>query len=199
VWAATRSGDDGRTDQPSASADQNAGQGQGEDALGFGNGKQSEPPKKSKSSSAPAEAKEKSGEKQKKGSGQAGTTKPGSTPTTGGGGGSSPEPANKYTPQQVCNSGGHGGGYYVQRSLQVSGGTAYLLYNSSGYNCAVMMKTKNVGTRSTVSVWIQRQGGSQVSDSGSYAWYAGPVYVSAPGKCVRFGSGGVAAPYGNCG
>ena len=110
-----------------------------------------------------------------------------------------PEPRNTYTPQQVCNSGGHGGGYYVQRSMTVAGGRAYQLYNSSGYNCAVLIKTRNVGRPSPVSVWIQRQGGSKVSDSGSYSWYAGPVYVSAPGTCVRFGSGSAASPYGNCG
>ena len=119
----------------------------------------------------------------------------------GGGGGSTPakEPPNKYNPQQVCNSGGHGGGYYVQRSLNVPGGIAYLLYNSSTYNCAVMLKTKNVGKPSAASVWIQKQGGSRISDSGNFSWYAGPVYVKAPGTCVRFGGNGASAPYGNCG
>ncbi|MFI0409987.1 serine/threonine protein kinase [Actinomadura sp. 3N508] len=129
----------------------------------------------------------------------------GSTPSQGGGGGGGGggtpprEPANKYTPQQACNSGGHGGGYYIQRSMRVSGGIAYLLYNSSTYNCAVTMKTSNVGTKSSVSTWIQKQGGSKISDSGSFAWYAGPVYVKAPGACVRFGGNGGTAPYGNCG
>ncbi|WP_051108987.1 serine/threonine protein kinase [Actinomadura flavalba] len=110
-----------------------------------------------------------------------------------------PEPANRYTPQAACNSGGHGGGYYVQRSVAGSGGTAYLLYNGSGYNCAVTMKTKNVGKKTNVSVWVQRQGGSRISDGGAFAWYAGPVYVKAPGTCVRFGGNGASAPYGNCG
>ncbi|RKS72215.1 serine/threonine protein kinase [Actinomadura pelletieri DSM 43383] len=125
----------------------------------------------------------------------------GATPSRGGGGGGTPpkEPANKYSPQQVCNSGGHGSGYYVQRSLGVPGGTAYLLYNKSTYNCAVTMKTRKVGTKSPVSVWIQKKGGSRIADSGSFAWYAGPVYVKAPGTCVRFGGNGGTAPYGNCG
>jgi hypothetical protein len=87
----------------------------------------------------------------------------------------------------------------VQRSLSVSGGTAYLLYNSSTYNCAVTIKTQKVGTKSPVSVWIQKQGGSSIADSGSFAWYAGPVYVKAPDACVRFGGNGRTAPYGNCG
>jgi hypothetical protein len=99
----------------------------------------------------------------------------------------------------VCNSGGHGGGYYVQRSMAVSGGRAYQLYNSSGYNCAVLIKSSNVGRASSVSVWIQREGGGKVGDSGSYAWYAGPVYVSAAGHCVRFGSGSAVSSYANCG
>ena len=74
-----------------------------------------------------------------------------------------------------------------------------MLYNSSGYNCAVTMKTVNVGKSSPVSVWIQKQGGSSIADSGSFAWYAGPVYVKAPGACVRFGGTGRSAPSGNCG
>ncbi|MFI0351754.1 serine/threonine protein kinase [Actinomadura sp. 9N407] len=122
--------------------------------------------------------------------------------TGGGGGGGTPakEPANKYTPQGVCNAEAPGGGYYVQRSMAVAGGRAYQLYSSSSqYNCAVTMKTKNVGKASSVSVWIQASGGSRVSDGGSFAWYAGPAYVKAPGKCVRYGSGSTAAPYGNCG
>jgi hypothetical protein len=107
------------------------------------------------------------------------------------------EPPNKYTPKAACNA-GKGGGFYVQRSVAASGGTAYLLYNGT-YNCAVTMKTKNVGKPSPVSVWIQKQGGSRVADGGSFAWYAGPVYVAAKGACVRFGGNGAAAPYGNCG
>ncbi|GAA4366407.1 hypothetical protein GCM10023088_13060 [Actinomadura verrucosospora] len=127
----------------------------------------------------------------------------GSTPTRGTGGGTSTppkEPPNKYTPQSACNNGGKGTGYYVLRSMGVSGGVAYLLYsNSTKYNCAVTIKTKHVGTKSPVSAWVQKKGGGAVSDSGSFAWYAGPVYVSAPGVCVRFGGNGSTAPYGNCG
>ncbi len=127
--------------------------------------------------------------------------RPGGPDPTKGTGGSGPvrEPANKYTPQAVCNSGGHGGGYYVQRSIAASGGTVYLLYNSSHYNCAVTMKTRSVGKASSVSVWIQRSGGGRTADGGSFEWYAGPVFVSAAGKCVRFGGNGGTAPYGNCG
>jgi hypothetical protein len=48
-------------------------------------------------------------------------------------------------------------------------------------------------------VWIQKKGGSSIADSGSFDWYAGPVYVKAPGTCVRFGGNGRSSPYGNCG
>ncbi|MFD0855747.1 hypothetical protein ACFQ07_26125, partial [Actinomadura adrarensis] len=113
----------------------------------------------------------------------------------GGGGGSTKEPAQKYTPTQACGS-----GYYVQRSMAVSGGRVYQLYSSgTKKNCAVMMKSVNVGRPSSVNVWIQPQGGSRVSDSGSFSWYAGPVYVYAPGKCVRVGSGSSVSSYANCG
>ncbi len=205
AWAATRSGHDSGKDQQVAAPDQNQG-GQGDTGTADGAGGSAENPAKKKQgrpqtgeSGQPASpgASQKPGSPQKPG-------EPEPTKGTGGGGGGggstpAPEPANKYTPQQVCNSGGHGGGYYVQRSLSVSGGVAYLLYNSSTYNCAVTIKTKNVGKASPVSVWIQKKGGSAIADSGSFSWYAGPVYVKAPGTCVRFGGNGRSAPYGNCG
>ncbi|WP_246178762.1 serine/threonine protein kinase [Actinomadura decatromicini] len=197
VWAATRSGDDKGNDHQVAAADQNGAQ-DGQGAVAGGDARNPTKPKpgqpQGKQSPTPAGP----NSSQQPGAPQ----QPGSTSTKGGGGGASTptkEPANKYTPQAACNSGGHGGGYYVQRSMGVSGGTAYQLYNSSGYNCAVTMKTQHVGTKSPVSVWIQKQGGSQVVDSGSFAWYAGPVYVKAPGACVRFGGNGRTAAYANCG
>ncbi|WP_285496345.1 serine/threonine-protein kinase [Actinomadura sp. NBRC 104425] len=208
VWAATRSGGGGSGGDSAAVGNPQSEQTQGD---GAGSGSRLNAPSNRPGSASgspqqtPGTANGKKGQSDQGGQSQQQRRSGGgqTTPGTGGGGGSTTgptkEPANKYTPQQVCNSGSHGGGYYVQRSLSVSGGRAYLLYNSSGYNCAVLMKTRNVGTRSQVSVWIQRQGGGQVTDSGSYAWYAGPVYVKAPGVCVRFGSGGAAAPYGNCG
>ncbi|MFA1543308.1 serine/threonine protein kinase [Actinomadura monticuli] len=206
AWAATRGGDGKGGDQHVAAADQDQG---AEGPAGTADG--------GAGSAAQNPARKKPGQPQsdKSGDPSSPTTSKtpgapqqpgGSNPTqgTGGGGGGGgtttrQEPANKYTPQQVCNSGGHAGGYYVQRSLSVSGGVAYLLYNSSGYNCAVTMKTANVGQKSAVSTWIQKQGGSSIADSGSFAWYAGPVYVQAPGACVRFGGNGRSAPYGNCG
>ncbi|MQY04189.1 Serine/threonine-protein kinase PknD [Actinomadura sp. RB68] len=204
VWAATRPGSSGggdggtKNDRQAAAAEQ-AGNG---GSAGLGGGEKDEkgrPKPKPQDQGKDENGKDKPGGKKKeeqpkgKDQGQDQKPAPGTTPPP------AREPANKYTPQAVCNSGGHGGGYYVQRSVSGSGGTAYLLYNSSGYNCAVTLKTRNVGKRSPVSVWIQRSGGGQVGDSGSFEWYAGPVFVSAAKKCVRFGGNGAAAPYGNCG
>ncbi|CND81951.1 serine/threonine protein kinase [Mycobacterium tuberculosis] len=204
AWAATRGGDGKGKERQVAASEQSPGA-QGAPGTADGPGSAAENPAKKKTaqpqdgkSGAPASpdtSKKPAAPQQPSG------TKPTQGTGGSGGGGSTPvqEPANKYTPQQACNSGGHGGGYYVQRSLSVSGGVAYLLYNSSGYNCAVTMKTKNVGKASPVSVWIQKKGGGSIADSGSFAWYAGPVYVKAPGVCVRFGGNGRSAPYGNCG
>ncbi len=201
VWAATRSGGNEGGDEQIAAAGQQQGAQDGSAGTSGADGATRNPQgKQGKPQGRQSPEAGRSGAP--RASGKPGRTPGGTAPTQGsGGGGSAPvkEPPNKYTPQAVCNSGGHGGGYYVQRSLAASGGTAYLLYNSSGYNCAVTMKTRNVGKSSPVSVWIQRSGGSQVTDSGSFAWYAGPVYVSAVKKCVRFGGNGRTAPYGNCG
>ncbi|MEV0667497.1 serine/threonine protein kinase [Actinomadura luteofluorescens] len=200
AWAATRpSGDKGRS---AAASEENKGA-QGHTGTANGAGGDAQSPTKTKpgqpkpgKSGSPANpsASPKPGSPKQPG---------GSTPTQGPGGGTSTppkEPPNKYTPQSACNSGGKGTGYYVLRSMNVSGGAAYLLYsNSTKYNCAVTIKSKHVGTKSPVSAWIQKKGGGAISDSGSFAWYAGPVYVSAPGTCVRFGGNGSTAPYGNCG
>ncbi|MFC6933808.1 serine/threonine protein kinase [Actinomadura yumaensis] len=200
VWAATRP-DDGGHERRTA-ADQPAQDGPAEAAPGApatdGKKPSGRPPggkgggQKGGASNGPAQPK-RPGQPEKSVPAKGGGGR-------GGGGGPAPqEPANKYSPQAVCNSGGHGGGYYVQRSVSGSGGIAYLLYNSSGYNCAVTLKTRGVGKASPVSVWIQRSGGGRIGDSGSFDWYAGPVYVSAAKKCVRFGGNGATAPYGNCG
>ncbi|MFC9976305.1 serine/threonine protein kinase [Spirillospora sp. NPDC127200] len=211
VWAATaRSGGDDKAGQRENAAP--AGQaGSGDSMNGQAQGNGSKDPKKQQQQQQRQQDKQKQQQQQK---GQGGGKNPqgenknpnkgqnGGAPSnnTGGGGGVPPaqEPANKYTPQAACNTGGKGSGYYVQRSVAGSGGTAYLLYNGT-YNCAVTMKTANVGKRSPVSVWIQKQGGGQIGDSGSFEWYAGPVFVSARKTCVRFGGNGAAAPYGNCG
>ncbi|MFF4773015.1 protein kinase [Microtetraspora fusca] len=114
------------------------------------------------------------------------------------------EARNPYTPQQVCNTGGHGSGFYVQRSASFDGGTVYQLYStSSGYNCVVAMKTADVGKASSIWAKLEVQGGGVANDSGSFEYYAGPVMLSGKGQCVRF-SGGAGSSSGggdwaNCG
>jgi serine/threonine protein kinase len=54
-------------------------------------------------------------------------------------------------------------------------------------------------------VWaqIERKDGTKAADRGAYAYYAGPVFVSAKGQCVRYtggtGQGSAGGPWGNCG
>ncbi|MBA9003435.1 serine/threonine protein kinase [Thermomonospora cellulosilytica] len=197
VWAATRSGGDG------AAAS-------GTDVVANGPGTtQSGDPNAPGGPGSAAPGKRRSPSTSGKPTGSAkpknGTPSPTGRPSggTGGGGATQPERPNPYSPQQVCNSGGHGGGYYVQRSSSFPGGTVYQLYNGSGYNCAVTIKTRNVGKATKVWTRIEAQNGGGDSDSGSFQYYAGPVYVSAKGVCVRYSggtsTGSAGAPWGNCG
>lgn len=131
-------------------------------------------------------------------------TKPKPTPTP-----TKPKPKptqtrNPYTPAQVCNATA-GGNYQVQRSASFSGGRIYQLYSASTKkNCAVTMKTRDIGKATNVWVRLQSQkGGKVASDSGSFKYYAGPVFVLAPGDCVRYSGGAsgasASAGWGNCG
>jgi hypothetical protein len=115
-----------------------------------------------------------------------------STNACGGGG-------NPYTPGEVCGS-----GYSVIDQAGLSGGTVYLMYNSgNGYNCVVTLKSTNLGTATAVSAFLEPQGGTRTTDSGSYGYYAGPVRKSAPGTCVRWGgsvgSSSYISPFEHCG
>ncbi|RSN14378.1 serine/threonine protein kinase [Nonomuraea sp. WAC 01424] len=110
-----------------------------------------------------------------------------------------PEAKNPYTPVQACGS-----GFYVQRSQAFNGGETFQLYNSgTKQNCVVTMKSVNVGKETPVSATLEVQGGGSSTDSGNYKYYAGPVKLAAPGKCVKFsgsaGGQGTAADWGNCG
>ncbi|MER6511333.1 hypothetical protein ABT158_31260 [Nonomuraea sp. NPDC001636] len=110
-----------------------------------------------------------------------------------------PEPKNPYTPIQVCGS-----GFYVQRSQSFNGGETFQLYNSgTKQNCVVTMKYVGVGKESPVSATLDVQDGDSATDSGDYKYYAGPVKLAAPGRCVKFsgsvGAGSTAAGWANCG
>ena len=139
------------------------------------------------------------------------TSRTTTTPTTGT---SSPEatatstattsPTNPYTPAQVCGS-----GYAVIDSAKLTDsdgtllGRVYLLYNSSTtYNCTTTMKTASVGTKTTVSTYLEVQGSARSTESGSFSYYAGPVRAKAPSTCVKWGGamGGVSygSPFEHC-
>lgn len=106
---------------------------------------------------------------------------------------------NPYTPQEVC-----GDGYAVVDSAGLVGGSTYLLYNAgNGSNCVVTLKTTNLGSPSSVSAFLEPQGESRTTDSGSYGYYAGPVKRAAAGQCVRWGgsvgSSTYTSPFEHCG
>ncbi|WP_169789060.1 serine/threonine protein kinase [Nonomuraea candida] len=106
---------------------------------------------------------------------------------------------NPHTPTSVC-----GPGFSVQRSSPFSGGVTYQLWNNStGQNCAVTIKTADVGKSTPVGVTLDVQGGGSASDNGSFEYYAGPVKLAAKGKCVKVsgyvGSGRTSTGYANCG
>jgi hypothetical protein len=106
---------------------------------------------------------------------------------------------NPYTPGEVCGS-----GYGVIDQANVTGGTVYLLYNSgNGNNCVTTLKSTSLGTASPVAAFLEPQGGTRTTDSGSFAYYAGPVRKAAPGVCVKWGgsvgSSGYTSPFEHCG
>ncbi|KGN39492.1 M23 family metallopeptidase [Knoellia subterranea] len=107
--------------------------------------------------------------------------------------------SNPYTPAKVCGS-----GYAVIDSAAIgTKGRTYLLYNSgNGNNCVVTLKSSGF-TASSMTAFLEVQGQSRVTDSGSYTYYAGPVRKAAPGTCVKWGGAitgtGYTSPFEHCG
>jgi hypothetical protein len=108
--------------------------------------------------------------------------------------------SNPYSAEEVC-----GAGYDVIDSAALgSAGQVFLLYNSgNGYNCVTTIKYTSVGTPSAVSAFLEPQGSTRTTDSGSFSYYAGPVKRSAPNTCVKWGGsvGGTSytSPFEHCG
>ncbi len=85
-----------------------------------------------------------------------------------------------------------GSGYSVIDTMDVGDGTAFLTYSgASGKNCVVtvsdtqgtpMVLGANLRLHRTDAVWKTSE-----EDSGTFKYYAGPVYVSAAGKCIDWG------------
>jgi len=114
------------------------------------------------------------------------------------GGGSAP--TNPYTPEGVCGS-----GYKVIDSAALgTAGTVHLLYNSaSGDNCVATLKKTSLGKASATSAYLEVQGGTRKTDSGDFAYYAGPIAASAAGTCVKWGgkvgTSAYDSPFEHCG
>ncbi len=96
---------------------------------------------------------------------------------------------NPYTATGVC-----GAGYGVIDSHNITGpkggvlGTAVLTWNSATKkNCAVMLKRRAVGTATWSEVSLTKKGGNYTAQDGFFKYYAGPLYVKAPGTCVSYG------------
>lgn len=96
-----------------------------------------------------------------------------------------------------CGSGYNLVGSYAIPASGARTGTIEVYYSSgSGKNCAIAEGSgSNYGTKNYKVVGISVSGASSWTgyDSGLYSYYAGPVYVSAPGKCIDL-LGGVGSP-----
>jgi hypothetical protein len=115
-----------------------------------------------------------------------------------GGGSPAPTEVNPYSAEDICGS-----GYDVIDSHGITGAMIYLLYNdATGKNCTVTLAS-DAGGAVSMSATLSVQNGSASSDSGSYAYYAGPVRLYAPSSCVKWGgsykSSSWTSDWGHCG
>lgn len=71
--------------------------------------------------------------------------------------------------------------------------TIVLTYNpSTGSNCVVTLKQRRLGKRDSVYAEVRTRPaapGNADGDSGRFRYFAGPTYVTAPGKRIRWGGG----------
>jgi hypothetical protein len=83
-----------------------------------------------------------------------------------------------------------GSGYKVVNSAPIGQkGTVYLTYNSAkGKNCVVTVRNA-AGSPVPMFAYLYAYDGEYQEDVGDYTSYAGPVYVSARGKCVDWAGG----------
>ncbi|GID94045.1 CHAP domain-containing protein [Amorphoplanes digitatis] len=101
-----------------------------------------------------------------------------------GGGSPAPSTSNPYSAGGVC-----GAGYGVVDRHALAGATVYLTYNNDlGKNCVVTL-ADDVDGQVAMKATLAVQGGASDSNSGSFTYYAGPVYADAPDACVTWGGG----------
>lgn len=105
---------------------------------------------------------------------------------------------NPHTPQAVCGTGFQ----VIDWAALGSAGTVYLLYKD-GANCVATIKSTSIGTASATSAFLEVEGGTRTTDSGSFGYYAGPVTKSAASRCVKWGgsvgSSSYTSPFEHCG
>ena len=114
-------------------------------------------------------------------------------------GGGSSNPSNPHSISEVCGS-----GYKVIDSKTIKGAKVYLTYNSrNGKNCVATIKTSKIGSKSSVSAFLEVRGGSRATDRGNFSYYAGPVRKYAANKCVKWGgsagNSSYTSPFEHCG
>jgi hypothetical protein len=92
------------------------------------------------------------------------------------------------TAAQAASYGGQcGSGYGVIDSHDLGSATVYLTYNrSNGRNCVVTIRD-NQGSPVYMDAKVSLAGRPWISDPGYWTWYAGPVSVYAPGRCIDWG------------
>lgn len=90
--------------------------------------------------------------------------------------------------QAICGTGFRTIDYaYLKTAAGAHLGTVYLSWNAgSRTNCVVTVKHRNRSAASAAAAYLQPQGATRGTDSGSYSSYAGPVRRVAP-SCVRWG------------
>ena len=92
-------------------------------------------------------------------------------------------PANAVaTPPEAC-----GNNYHEIDHKDLGSGVIHLLYNGST-DCVVTSKTSHTNEKTHVIAGIMFNDGSDMHrDDGNYQYYAGPVRLYAPGKCINWG------------
>lgn len=95
---------------------------------------------------------------------------------------------------QTISGGSCGAGYYQQDAYPLGdsqgatgAGVIFLYYNSStGKNCAILRRDADFLVSDGMDISLDSSsGGTDVDGQRAYTQYAGPVYVSARGACVR--------------
>ncbi|MFD9410492.1 hypothetical protein ACFWBN_26235 [Streptomyces sp. NPDC059989] len=95
---------------------------------------------------------------------------------------------------QTISGGSCGAGYYQQDAYPLGtdwggatgAGVLFLYYNkSTGTNCAILRRDSQFSVTDGMAVILEGGGNSDVDGQRAYTQYAGPVYVKAPGSCVR--------------